>query len=81
MVELLLLGRPDCGLCEEFRAALVEAFPALASTLRYVDVDDHAGWRGRYGHVVPVLIDGDGTEICQTHFDAAALQRYLDGER
>jgi hypothetical protein len=69
---LLLLGRPDCSLCEEFREALEQAFPGRFE-LREACVDDDPEWRRRYGLKIPVLLDGEGRLLCATRFDPAAL--------
>ena len=43
---LLLLTRPDCQLCEEFREALEQAFPGRFA-VREACVDDDPEWPGR----------------------------------
>jgi thioredoxin-like negative regulator of GroEL len=69
---LLLLGRPDCDLCEEFRAQLEQAFPGRFE-LREACVDDDPDWQRRYGLKVPVLLDGSGALLCATRFDPACI--------
>lgn len=69
---LLLLTRPDCGLCEEFREALEQAFPGRFD-VREACVDDDPEWRRRYGLKIPVLLDEDGTLLCATRFDPDCL--------
>ncbi|MGH8442929.1 MAG: glutaredoxin family protein [Nevskiaceae bacterium] len=70
---LLLLGRPGCHLCEEFRDELEQAFPGRFE-LREACVDDLAEWRERYGLKIPVLLDEQGTFLCATRFDAESLR-------
>lgn len=70
---LLLLTRPDCHLCEEFRSALEAAFPGRFD-VQEACVDDTPAWRERYGMRIPVLLAADGSELCATRFDAAALR-------
>ena len=70
---LLLLSRPGCHLCEEFRDELEQAFPGRFE-LREACVDDRADWRERYGLKIPVLLDASGTLLCATRFDPAALE-------
>ncbi|WP_293387168.1 glutaredoxin family protein [Nevskia sp.] len=74
---LTLLSRDGCGLCEEFADAYTAAFPAQREQLLIADVDSRPGWQGRYGLVIPVLLDDEGTVICETHFDEAAVRTWL----
>lgn len=69
---LLLLTRPDCHLCEEFRQELEQAFPGRFE-LREACVDDRADWRERHGLSIPVLLDEQGGVLCATRFDPACL--------
>lgn len=69
---LLLLTRPECGLCEEFREALEQAFPGRFE-LREACVDDDPTWQRRFGLKIPVLLDEDGRLLCATRFDPEAL--------
>ncbi len=78
-MPLLLLTRPGCGLCEEFLDELLAAFPQLAAGLELADVDSRPGWQGRYGLVIPVLLDDEGTVICETRFDADEIRTRLNG--
>lgn len=80
-MTLTLLGREHCGLCEEFLEALATEFPALLPALAIADVDSRPGWQGRYGLVIPVLLDDEGTVICATRFDAAAVAAALAAEQ
>jgi hypothetical protein len=70
---LLLLGRPDCQLCEEFRDALEEAFPGRYD-VQEACVDDRADWRERFGTRIPVLMTPDGRVLCTTWFDPDVLE-------
>jgi hypothetical protein len=69
---LLLLGRPGCQLCEEFREELERAFPDRFD-VREACVDDDPEWQRRYGLKVPVLLDASGTLLCATRFDPEAV--------
>jgi len=75
---LTLLSRDGCGLCEEFLEAFAAACPDLLPHLVVADVDSRAGWAGRWGHVIPVLIDDDGSLLCETFFDEERLRTALD---
>lgn len=76
-MALTLLSRDGCGLCEEFADAFVLAFPAQRQQLLIADVDSRPGWQGRYGLLIPVLLDDEGTVICATHFDEPAVLAWL----
>lgn len=69
---LLLLTRPGCHLCEEFRAELEQAFPDRFE-LREACVDDRTDWRERYGLQIPVLLNESGALLCATRFDPTSL--------
>lgn len=75
-MALTLLSRDGCGLCEEFLEAFAAACPDLLPGLTVADVDARSGWAGRWGHRIPVLIDEDGTLVCETHFDEARLRAW-----
>ncbi|GAC1628876.1 MAG: hypothetical protein NVS9B10_19290 [Nevskia sp.] len=74
---LLLLTREGCGLCEEFREEFLAEFPQLAGALQLADVDSRPGWAGRYGLMIPVLLDDEGTVLAETRFDADAIRERL----
>jgi Glutaredoxin-like domain (DUF836) len=69
---LLLLGRPECHLCEEFRDALEQACQDRFE-VREACVDDDPDWQRRYGLKIPVLLDEQGTLLCATRFDPDSL--------
>lgn len=71
--RLLLLTRPDCRLCDEFREELEQAFPGRFD-VREACVDDQPEWRRRYGLKIPVLLDAHGELLCATRFDPDSLQ-------
>lgn len=77
MTELRLLGREECGLCEDFEQALREHPGFAALELRREDVDAHPEWLRRYGLRVPVLLDAWNEVVCEGHFDAEAFERWL----
>jgi hypothetical protein len=72
-LRVLLLGRPECGLCEEFEAELIAHADFAAIHLDHADVDSNAQWQRRYGLRIPVLLDGWGDVVCEGRFDAAAF--------
>lgn len=69
----LLLGRPDCHLCEDFEAALREHLGA-AVDVDHACVDERAEWRLRYGRRIPVLLDDAGEVVAEGRFDPAAFR-------
>lgn len=74
---LVLLGRPDCGLCAELEAELaVVASRRTLPPLQHVDVDSDPELRRRYGLHIPVLLL-DGVEVCRHRLDEAELLRLL----
>ncbi len=59
-------------------AALISAFPQLASLVDMADVDSRQDWQRRYGLKIPVLLDGaEGASVCVTHFDAEAVAEWI----
>lgn len=71
----LLLGRPDCGLCEEFDEAL-RAHLGAGYRVEHACVDDRAEWRLRFGRRIPVLLDERGDVVAEGRFDP---QRFVTG--
>ena len=74
--RLLLLGRPDCGLCEEFEAELRGHTAFAGLDLVHADVDSNADWQRRYGLRIPVLLDGWNEVICEARFDGEAFDAW-----
>lgn len=74
--RLILLGRPGCGLCEEFRDALEQAYPGRFELIES-DVDSNPVWQRRHGLQIPVLLDETGAVLCATHFAPDALAGLL----
>lgn len=74
---LLLLTRPDCALCDEFRQEYaIWAEGKELPPLRLQDVDSDPQQRRRYGLQIPVLLC-DGALACATRFDSGELERLL----
>jgi len=74
---VLLLTRPDCGLCEEFLEELAHEFPRLAATVRTADVDSREDWRGQYGRRIPVLLGEDGAIWAEGRLDVPGVAQRL----
>ena len=77
MARLRLLSRPDCGLCDEFRAELAQWANSIdLPPLETIDVDSDPELARRYGLDIPVLLLDD-VRVCQHRFDAGELLRML----
>ena len=74
--KLLLLTRPDCGLCEELESELISHFGPDAFDVSHEDVDSDPEWRRRYGLKIPVVLAGDGELLCSVRLDTEMLQSY-----
>ena len=55
MIELELMTKPGCHLCEEMKAALFEAARGLEIRLREVDISRDGQLERRFGNDIPVL--------------------------
>lgn len=80
MLELSLLGRRGCHLCDELAEALAPLLAGKPVVLRHVDVDGDPGLAQRYGRHVPVLL-ADGAVLCAHRLDPARVAAALAGER
>ena len=77
MVDLALLTRPGCGLCEEFQTEFAAwAVGRNLPALRLQDVDSDPLLQRRYGLKIPVLLL-DSVRVCATHFEPTELERLL----
>ncbi len=76
-MRLTLYGRTYCHLCDDMAAALEKLRDSLAFEFVIVDVDADPAIEARYGDLVPILVDGQGTEICHYFLDIAALKSAL----
>jgi hypothetical protein len=72
--RFLLLGRPDCPLCEELYGQVLEALVGRAAEVSTADVDSRPEWQRRYGLRIPVLLDAWNEVICEGRFDAQAFE-------
>jgi glutaredoxin len=54
-IELELMTRPGCHLCEEMKEALVEAARGFEIQLREVDISRDSELESRFGNDIPVL--------------------------
>jgi thiol-disulfide isomerase/thioredoxin len=75
-VQLTLLGRSYCHLCDDMAAALAPLAAAHGARVAVVDVDADPVLEAAYGERVPVLFlgpPGDGAELCHFRLDAARV--------
>lgn len=75
--SLRLLGREDCGLCEEMLGELRGEPGGAEVSVQWIDVDGDPELRRRYGLRVPVLLDAWGEVICEGRFDGEAFALFL----
>lgn len=79
-VQLTLLVRAYCHLCDDMRAALQPLAGRHQAAIVEIDVDADPSLEAAFGERVPVLLLGttaQGVEICHYALDAAALQTAL----
>lgn len=75
----MLLGRPDCGLCEEFERELAQFAREFAlPPVDKLDVDTDPDLQRRYGLDIPVLL-WEGASVCRHTLDREELRRLLRG--
>ena len=77
--QLTLVARAFCHLCDDLHGALVALKATRRFALRVVDVDSDPNLLQQYDTEVPVLLDGDGNELCRHRIDHAAIAKYLSG--
>ena len=75
-VDLTLLGRQGCHLCEDAAAVLHALADELDVNLHRTDIDTDPALRTAFNEHVPVLLHGDH-EICRHALDLPVLERYL----
>jgi hypothetical protein len=78
-MRLTLLVRAYCHLCDDMRAALAPIATRHGAHVVEIDVDAHPALEERFGHLVPVLLEGgaDGAELCHYALEAARVEAAL----
>lgn len=71
-MDIELVGRSRCGLCEEARDTLI----ALGLEFDWVDVDDDPALHQTYTHRVPVLFV-DGKVVAEGRIGAASVLKAI----
>ena len=74
-LQLTLLVRAYCHLCDEMRDALMPLAQSASAHVIEIDVDADAAIEARFGDLVPVLLLGgvDGLELCHYRLDKARV--------
>ena len=83
-MQLTLLVRAYCHLCDDMRAALAPIAQRANARVVELDVDADPALEAAYGALVPVLLLGsveDGRELCHYHIDAQLVTDALAGAR
>lgn len=75
-LEVELLGRRGCHLCDEARAALGRIAQGVPLRLRETDVDSDFALRERYGLLVPVVLVG-GERVSELRLDEGSVRERL----
>ena len=81
-MQLTLLSRAYCHLCDEMLAAVQPLAAARQVTIAIVDVDADPALEAAYGDRVPVLFVGEpvgGTELCHYRLDRIRVEAALAG--
>jgi len=75
-VQLTLLSRAYCHLCDDMREALAPLAARAGARVVELDVDAHRALEAKFGDLVPVLLLGnvdDGVELCHYTLDVARV--------
>jgi Glutaredoxin-like domain (DUF836) len=75
-VNLTLLVRAYCHLCDEMHAELAPFLASGSTTVELIDVDADPALERRWGDKVPVLLAGR-QELCHYRLDRVAVARWL----
>jgi hypothetical protein len=81
-VQLTLLTRAYCHLCDTMRDALMPIARRYGATVVEFDVDADPALEAAYGDLVPVLLHGnvaEGAVLCQFHLDPVRVADALAG--
>ncbi len=76
MIEVEILTRAGCRLCDEMKKALKQAATGLDVQLRETDIDTDEGLTTKYGNDIPVLFV-NGSKAFKHRATAQELKRRL----
>ena len=77
---MLLYSRNYCHLCHDMLAALeaLRGEPGVPDReIQVLAVHPAPELEAKYNELVPVLVDGEGRELCHYFLDAAKVREYL----
>ncbi len=80
MLTLTLYSRPDCCLCEEMKAVLVQVRQGIPFDLEEIDISTDHELETRFGQEIPVLFV-NGRKAFKYRLTAGELRRRLERER
>lgn len=75
--QLILYSRSYCHLCDDMLAALEGLRGECDFDVTVIDVDADPLLEEKYNELVPVLVTGDGVEICHYFLDVAKLRESM----
>ena len=77
MLELELMTRAGCCLCDEAKAVIEECLPAFPARLKLTDIEQDPELLQRYQEKIPVLlINGEESFVYKVH--PVTLRRKLE---
>ena len=79
-IDLTLLIRSYCHLCQEMEVALRPLAEEFGASVTVLDVDSDPALEARYDQLVPALLHGEA-ELCHHFLDEPKVREYLAGIR
>ena len=74
--QVTFFTRVGCHLCDDARAAVMDAVEATGAAFIEVDIDSAEDLTRRYGLTIPV-VEVDGVEVARYSMTAAALEKSI----
>jgi glutaredoxin len=75
-LQVTLLRKRDCGLCDHAAAALSRISHKVPLTVEHVDIDEDEALQARYFLEIPVVLV-DGVEVARAPIRERALEETL----
>lgn len=75
-LQITLLRKQDCGLCDHAAAALSRISHKVPLTVEHVDIDEDEALQARYFLEIPVVLV-DGIEVARAPIRERALEETL----
>ena len=76
-IELTLLGRRNCHLCEDMRRELSELPVRASLVIQYIDIDEDPELADKFNEIVPVLLHGQN-ELGRVRLDVELVLAYIE---